>query len=49
MLTVVIVGSSNTRMVATGDGKRWAYTPRGYARKEGSAMKLAAELKGAAE
>ena len=34
MLTVVIVGSSQTRVVATGDGKRWAYTPRGYAGKE---------------
>ena len=38
MLTVVIVGSSNTRLVATGDGKRWAYTPRGYARKEGTGI-----------
>ncbi|MCW4117136.1 precorrin-3B C(17)-methyltransferase [Aurantimonas sp. MSK8Z-1] len=33
MLTVVIVGSSQTRVVATGDGRRWAYTPRGYAGK----------------
>ncbi|MBA70463.1 MAG: precorrin-3B C(17)-methyltransferase [Rhizobiales bacterium] len=49
MLTVVIVGSSNTAVTRTGDGKDWVYTPRGYARKEGSAMKLAAELKGAAE
>ena len=38
MLTVVIVGSSNTRVVATGDGKRWAYTPRGYARKDGTGI-----------
>ena len=38
MLTVVIVGSSNTRNVRTGDGRTWVYTPRGYARKEGSAM-----------
>ncbi|MCE7026478.1 precorrin-3B C(17)-methyltransferase [Jiella sp. CBK1P-4] len=38
MLTVVIVGSSNTRVVSTGDGKRWAYTPRGYARKDGTGI-----------
>ncbi|WP_417425885.1 precorrin-3B C(17)-methyltransferase [Hoeflea sp.] len=40
MLTVVVVGSSNSTTVATGDGKTWVYTPRGYARKEGTAMKL---------
>nr|WP_245197547.1 precorrin-3B C(17)-methyltransferase [Jiella mangrovi] len=38
MLTVVIVGSSNTQVVSTGDGKRWAYTPRGYARKDGTGI-----------
>jgi cobalt-precorrin 5A hydrolase / precorrin-3B C17-methyltransferase len=38
MLTVVIVGSSNTRTVRTGDGRRWVYTPRGYADKAGSSM-----------
>jgi cobalt-precorrin 5A hydrolase / cobalt-factor III methyltransferase / precorrin-3B C17-methyltransferase len=38
MLTVVVVGSSNSSTVTTGDGKTWVYTPRGYARKEGSAM-----------
>ncbi|MBO0903615.1 precorrin-3B C(17)-methyltransferase [Jiella sonneratiae] len=38
MLTVVIVGSSNSRVVETGDGRRWAYTPRGYARKEGTGI-----------
>ncbi|WGH79837.1 precorrin-3B C(17)-methyltransferase [Jannaschia ovalis] len=32
MLTVVLVGSSNTRLVKTGDGMRM-FTPRGYARK----------------
>jgi len=32
MLTVVLVGSSQSRMVATGDGPRM-FTPRGYARK----------------
>ncbi|MCR9121829.1 MAG: precorrin-3B C(17)-methyltransferase [Phyllobacteriaceae bacterium] len=36
MLTVVIVGSSDTRVVATGDGRQWAYTPRGYAGKRGT-------------
>ena len=49
MLTVVIVGSSNTSVTRTGEGRDWVYTPRGYARKEGSAMKLSSELKGAAE
>ena len=38
MLTVVVVGSSNSTTVATGDGKSWVYTPRGYSRKEGTAM-----------
>lgn len=33
MLTVVLVGSSDTRAVATGDGRQWVYTPRGYAGK----------------
>ncbi|MEM8824503.1 MAG: precorrin-3B C(17)-methyltransferase [Pseudomonadota bacterium] len=32
MLTVVLVGSSNTRLTRTGDGMRM-FTPRGYARK----------------
>ena len=36
MLTVVIVGSSETRVVKTGDGHEWVYTPRGYAAKEGT-------------
>ena len=35
MLTVVIVGSSQTRRIATGDGRNWVYTPRGYAGKQG--------------
>ena len=38
MLTVVIVGSSQSRTVKTGDGRTWIYTPRGYAAKEGSVM-----------
>ncbi|MEE9314040.1 MAG: precorrin-3B C(17)-methyltransferase [Rhizobiaceae bacterium] len=36
MLTVVIVGSSDSRTVKTGDGETWVYTPRGYAAKEGT-------------
>lgn len=36
MLTVVLVGSSETRRVARGDGGTWVYTPRGYAAKQGS-------------
>ncbi|MEM9280113.1 MAG: hypothetical protein AAGA76_16245, partial [Pseudomonadota bacterium] len=39
MLTVVIVGSSETKTVDTGDGKTWVYTPRGYAAKEGTGIK----------
>ncbi len=38
MLTVVIAGSSQSRVVKTGDGKCWTYTPRGYSAKAGSAM-----------
>ena len=38
MLTVVIVGSSDSRTVDTGDGRRWVYTPRGYAAKEGTGL-----------
>lgn len=38
MLTVVVVGSSETRMVETGDGRNWVYTPRGYAAKEGTGL-----------
>lgn len=33
MLTVVLVGSSESRTVAKGDGTAWVYTPRGYAAK----------------
>ena len=29
--------------VRTGDGRRWVYTPRGYAAKPGTALKGAAE------
>jgi cobalt-precorrin 5A hydrolase / precorrin-3B C17-methyltransferase len=44
MLTVVIVGSSESRTMRTGDGKTWVYTPRGYAGKAGAGInKEAAE------
>ncbi len=33
MLTLVIVGSSETRCVARPDGGQWVYTPRGYGQK----------------
>jgi cobalt-precorrin 5A hydrolase/precorrin-3B C17-methyltransferase len=32
MLTLVMIGSSQTRLIRRGQG-RWVYTPRGYARK----------------
>jgi cobalt-precorrin 5A hydrolase/precorrin-3B C17-methyltransferase len=32
MLTVVVVGNSETRLVEAA-GRRWAFTPRGYGRK----------------
>ncbi|WP_075997175.1 precorrin-3B C(17)-methyltransferase [Salaquimonas pukyongi] len=38
MLTVVIVGSSETRTICTGDGRNWVYTPRGYAAKQGTGI-----------
>lgn len=33
MLTIVMVGASQSRVVKRGDGQTFAYTPRGYARK----------------
>jgi cobalt-precorrin 5A hydrolase/precorrin-3B C17-methyltransferase len=33
MLTLVMVGSSQSKSLARGDGRTYAYTPRGYARK----------------
>lgn len=39
MLTVVLVGSSESRTVTTGDGKTWVYTPRGYSGKADTGMK----------
>ncbi|MCM2399356.1 precorrin-3B C(17)-methyltransferase [Rhizobium sp. S95] len=43
MLTVVVVGSSESRTVTMGDGKTWVYTPRGYSGKSDTGMKGAAE------
>lgn len=37
MLTLVMVGSSETRILETGDGATWVYTPRGYAKKREAA------------
>jgi cobalt-precorrin 5A hydrolase/precorrin-3B C17-methyltransferase len=34
MLTLVLVGSSETRRVHRGDGGVWVYTPRGYGARE---------------
>ncbi|MGZ9042752.1 MAG: hypothetical protein ACXW27_18170, partial [Allosphingosinicella sp.] len=34
MLTLVLIGSSRTRLIARGSG-RWVYTPRGYGQKAG--------------
>jgi cobalt-precorrin 5A hydrolase/precorrin-3B C17-methyltransferase len=34
MLTLVLVGSSETRRVHRGDGGIWVYTPRGYRARE---------------
>ncbi|MDI7863578.1 precorrin-3B C(17)-methyltransferase [Rhizobiaceae bacterium n13] len=39
MLTVVVVGSSESRTVTTGDGRTWVFTPRGYSGKAGTGMK----------
>ncbi len=39
MLTVVLVGSSETRALETGDGRTRVYTPRGYAGKNASTDK----------
>ncbi|WP_416357813.1 precorrin-3B C(17)-methyltransferase [Aureimonas phyllosphaerae] len=38
MLTVVVVGSTNTRAFVSGEGRTYAYTPRGYAAKAGSGI-----------
>jgi cobalt-precorrin 5A hydrolase / precorrin-3B C17-methyltransferase len=33
MLTIVLVGSSQSKAFKRGDGQTYAYTPRGYAQK----------------
>lgn len=38
MLTVVIVGSSNTSLVRDGAGREWVFTPRGYSAKPGTSL-----------
>lgn len=43
MLTVVLVGSSQTRSMTRGDGGTWVYTPRGYAAKRAARTGEAAE------
>lgn len=37
MLTLVMVGSSQSKSIARGDGQTYAYTPRGYAKKREAA------------
>ena len=37
MLTLVMVGSSQSRLFTRGDGRAYAYTPRGYAKKREAA------------
>jgi len=37
MLTLVMVGSSQSKAFTRGDGKAYAYTPRGYAKKRETA------------
>jgi cobalt-precorrin 5A hydrolase / cobalt-factor III methyltransferase / precorrin-3B C17-methyltransferase len=39
MLTLVLVGSSETRRIHKGDGGVWVYTPRGYGAREPVAQK----------
>ena len=38
MLTIVLVGSSQSRQFTRGDGRTHAFTPRGYAAKPGSCL-----------
>jgi cobalt-precorrin 5A hydrolase/precorrin-3B C17-methyltransferase len=42
MLTVVLVGSSQTQVAKAGDGRNWVFTPRGYNEKAGSAIRRTA-------
>jgi len=34
MLTIVLIGSSQSKIIARGDGQSYCYTPRGYANKK---------------
>lgn len=43
MLCIVIVGSSDTRVVARPRGGHWVYTPRGFSGKPSSGMRAALE------
>ena len=38
MLTLVMVGSSQSKSFKRGDGRTYAYTPRGYAKKREAAQ-----------
>ena len=49
MLTVVLIGSSETRRIERGDGGAWVYTPRGYAAKPSSLGKDSEDLPSPAE
>ena len=40
MLTIVLVGSSQSKIIHRGDGQNYCYTPRGYANKAGTANKV---------
>lgn len=42
MLTVVLIGSNETRRIDRGAAQAWVYTPRGYAAKAGSGAEDAA-------
>lgn len=39
MLTLILIGNAETRVMARPGGGHWVYTPRGYAAKEGSALR----------
>ncbi|MEI7609822.1 MAG: hypothetical protein WCJ64_20770, partial [Rhodospirillaceae bacterium] len=46
MLSIVIVGASDTRVVAKPRGGQWVYTPRGFSGKESSVMRDAVAAEG---
>jgi cobalt-precorrin 5A hydrolase/precorrin-3B C17-methyltransferase len=43
MLTIILVGSTETRVIDRPGGGRWVYTPRGYAGKASSVLRGAGE------